>query len=284
MKGMIPGIATIFMALGCGGRTFLPSTDIGEASDDTPLSTGSLGSDDATAPTTAEFTLVPLTTDSAGVILGNSVGIVGQWYAWSDDWGMRGPPGVCQTLGDFTKAQCSSISFPPPPNFPLVFPQISPGTFCLTGTAAQVIGKPGMPPDYADIYGIGMGIDLNNSGGGSEKMTYDAPAHNVVGFQFDVVNLPPAEVGSIRVELPTPEANVRGFAYWGELLTSPLAEGGKNERLLFKNVAPFPSGESPPEFKAKDLLSIEFHVASITGNSIPVSELCVSNLQAIVQN
>jgi hypothetical protein len=280
MKGMIPGIAALVIGFGCGARTLLPIGDVGETSDDTSLSKGSLGS---------AVTLVPLTTDSAGVILDNNVGIVGQWYAWSDNWGMLGPPGPCQELGGFSKAQCSSISFPPPPtSFPPSFPQVSPGTFCLSGTAAQVIGKtPGGPPDYADIYGIGMGLDLNNSGGGAAKMPYNAPAYHVIGFQFDIVNLPPARLGSVRVELPTHEADVRGFADWGKLLTSPLPNGGKNVQILLSQPELqqlFTSVGMPPAFHPEDLLSVEFHVASVTGNAIPVDGLCVSHLQAMVQN
>jgi hypothetical protein len=271
MKGMLPGIVALVLGVGCGARTFLSISEV-EVSGDTMLPDSAGG--DATDP--SPVTLVPLTPRADGSVEGNTVGIVGSWYAWGDGWSSSGPPGACETLGMFPTSECSSIQFPSPQSFP----QSPPGTFCLTGTAAKVIGS---PLNYADIYGIGIGLDFNNSGG--VKMPYDATTYHVIGFQFDIAHLPTATGGEVRVELPTPETSAEGFAYWGKALAGPLPNGGQNVQILFSDLGQlFPSMEKPPPFNPAHLLSIQFYVPSVETNAIPVRDLCVSNLQAIVQD
>jgi hypothetical protein len=253
MKGMLPGIAALVAGLGCG-RTLLPLDGVG-------AEPGGL-------------ILVPLGTSSTGVVEDNAAGILGQWYAYGDGWGIDGPDGPCETNGHFPMVDCSSIWFPSP----AAFPQTIPGRFCLKGTAAEVIDG-----DYADIYGIGISLDLNNSGG--VKMPYDAPHYGVIGFQFDIENIPTAPMAVVRVEFPTRETIQNGFVFWGKPLTTPLANGGKNIQVLFQDVKQlFESPGEPPPFNSADVQSIQFHVPSVAGNPIPVGDLCVSNLQAIVQN
>ncbi len=277
MKGMLLGIGALVSGIGCGGRTFLPSIDVG---DETPSSTKVSGSagDDAAGSSSTGLTLVPLMPDPAGFVSGNAVGIVGSWYAFGDGWATNGPPGPCDDpqLGGFAPDQCSSIVFPPSP---LVSPETSRGNVCLRGTVARVIGS---PPDYADIYGIGLGLDLNNSG---VKMPYNTTTYDVVGFQFDITNVPTAPGAVVWVELPTSETWRAGFTNWGEALPNPLPNGGKGMQILRKDIRQlFPSAGQVPPFDPKQVLSIEFLVPSVEGNSIPVDDLCVSDLQAIVQN
>jgi hypothetical protein len=269
MKGMLPGIVALVLGVGCGARTFLSSSEV-EVSDDMTIPDSAGG--DATDPSTV--TLVPLTPRADGSVEGNKVGIVGSWYAFGDGWGSSGPPGACEIRGMFPTRDCSSIQFPSPQSFP----QSPPGTFCLTGIAAKVIGS---PLNYADIYGIAIGLDFNRSGG--VRMSYDATTYHVIGFQFDIAHLPTATGAEVRVELPTFETSAEGYANWGTL--APLPKGGQNVQILFSHLGQlFLSTEKPPPFNPAHLLSIQFHVPSIEANAIPVRDLCVSNLQAIVQD
>src|SRR5277367_1203222 len=115
----------------------------------TGTSPGTTPSEDAT---TAGGTSVPLSPDPNGYLgpSSNSVGIQGAWYAYGDDWGSNGaPPGNCETKGMHAANTCSSITFPPPATasdagdggYTSTFPQTTPGTMCLSGTAAKVLGS-----------------------------------------------------------------------------------------------------------------------------------------------
>ncbi len=169
--------------------------------------------------------LVPLTANATGLVSAysgspsNTVGVVGSWYVYGDGWGTEGydggtgaagERGLCELVGGFPPSDCSTITSPLPPSpqfgfaspgyangFPATGP-IATQTFCLSGTAAQVLTQDGgTSPDYADIYGIGLGLDFNNVGG--VKSAYDAPAHSVVGVQFMITSsgaFPP-----LRIEL-----------------------------------------------------------------------------------
>jgi hypothetical protein len=283
MKGILPEITALIVLVGCGGRSSLLDENV-SAYDRTPALDGGSTGDAADDAPAVGLALVPLTPDSTGNIAPNRVGIAGAWYPYGDGWGVVGPPGVCETIGMFTPDECSTITSPLPVNSPgatpgIGFPQNPPGTFCLSGTAAQVIGD---PLDYSNIYGIGMGVDLNHAN--IVKMVYDATAHGVVGFQFDISGLPVNAGDEVRVELPTPETSADGFAYWGTSLMSPLPGGGKSVRVLFSDLVQLFSSGTPPAFDAARLLSIEFHVPSIVTGATAVSDLCVSNLQAIVSH
>jgi hypothetical protein len=282
MKGILPEITALVLLVGCGGRSSLLDENVIPADyAAAPAEAGSTG-DVATDTPSTGLSLVPLTSDSTGELTPNRLSIAGGWYAYGDGWGVVGPPGVCETIGMFAAAQCSTITSPLPMNSPgampgMGFPQNPPGTFCLSGIAAQVIGN---PPDYSNIYGIGMGVDLNHAN--IVKMVYDATAHGVVGFQFDITGLPAATGDEVRVELPTPETSADGFASWGTSLTSSLPGGGKSVRVLFSELGQLFSSGTPPAFNPARLLSIEFHVPSVASGATVVSDLCVSNLQAIV--
>src|SRR5579859_582586 len=109
-------------------------------------------------------TAVPLTPTSTGYVDVVNLGIIGSWYAYGDGWGPSGsPPGDCETKGLHPSSACSVITSPAPSATDgggAGFPPSNAG-MCLTGTAAQVIGT---PPDYSNIFGIGIGLDLNNTG------------------------------------------------------------------------------------------------------------------------
>jgi hypothetical protein len=215
----------------------------------------------------------------------NTVGIQGPWYGYGDCWGTNGaPPGDCENKGGHPIASCSTITFPTPATASDAgeggttssFTQTTPGTMCLSGIAAMVIGA-----DFTNMFGIGIGLGLNNPGG--VEMAYDAPTNKVIGFSFHLAGVP---TGGIRVEFPTTDTNTVGKDAYsitvvadGDCTADLTTDAGDAHRLTPAFV---PNGFTEPAFMANHLLSVQFHVATTPTAAIPVANLCVSNFQAIV--
>jgi hypothetical protein len=256
-----------------------------------PTGTGTTGnpppaSGDSAAP--ANGTLVSLAPDPNGYLgpASNSVGIQGAWYAYGDDLGNNGaPPGVCETKGMHPANTCSTITFPPPASasdagdggLTSTFPQSTPGTMCLSGTVAKVLGS-----DYSNMFGIGIGLDFDNVGG--VTMPYNATASHVVGFSFTLSGIPSG--ASVRVELNIPATDANGDAWSLTAMTDgaytvDLSTAVGDLHGLKPAFTP-PMGTTQPAFDATKIESIEFQVPSDTTAAIPVAKLCVSNFQAIV--
>ena len=241
-------------------------------------SSSSGGSGSSSGSSGGGTSTVPLTPTSTGYVDVNALGIVGSWYAYGDGWGDNGgPPGDCETQGNHPSSACSVITSPGPSvvdGGTVGFPPSADG-MCLSGTAAQVIGT---PPDYSNIYGIGIGLDLNNMGG--NKQPYDAASNDVVGFEFDVSGLP--TTGTVRVELPIPATDSSGDSY-----SETLAQGTTHMKVLFSDssFAPSftpPNGTTEPPFNPSTVESIQFHVVTQVSASIPVTNFCINNLAAVV--
>ncbi len=265
----------------------------------------------------SEETPEPLLADPNGYVSpdNNRAGVVGAWYVYGDGWGtldfdggagVAGERGTCELIGGFPVSDCSTITSPLPPApvsagpdaaAPLGYANGFPPTstvgsqaFCFSGTGATVITRDGgTSPDYADIYGIGMGLDFNNVDG--VKSPYDAPAHYVIGVQFTVTSsgvFPP-----LRVEFPTTETNNVGGSndpydfspegpgqysvYWEDLANPYPPVVGMNVSYLP------PAGSTQPIFNPAHLLSIQFHVPTNTAGSVAVTNLCVSNLSMLYE-
>jgi hypothetical protein len=234
-----------------------------------------------------------LTPDPTGYVSVTGLGIQGAWYGYGDGWGTTGmPPGVCEMTGMHPTSACSVITSPPPGmandegGVTATFPQTTPGTMCLSGTAAKVpacvAGVSGCTTsDYSNVFGIGIGLDFNNVGG--VKMPYNATTSKVTGFTFTVSGVPAT---GIRVELPTTDTNATG----SDSYAIAVSKDG-NYTVDLKSGLPSPPSLSPaftamgftePAFNAANLLSIQFHVATVTTSAITVTNLCVSNLTAVV--
>jgi hypothetical protein len=253
----------------------------------TGTSTGSTPPSDAAAATGG--TGVPLAPDPNGYLgpSSNSVGIQGAWYAYGDDWGSNGaPPGDCEVKGMHASSTCSTITFPPAATasdagdggYTSTFPQSTPGTMCLSGTAAKVLAS-----DYSNMFGIGIGLDFNNQGG--VKMPYDATANHVVGFSFSIAGIPTG--ASVRVELPIPATDGSGDAWSVSVATDgphtvDLTTAASDTHHL--SPAFTPTG-TQPAFDATKIESIQFQVPTNTAAAITIPDstrLCVSDFQAIV--
>jgi hypothetical protein len=205
----------------------------------------------------------------------NPFGVAGQWYAFGDflDATSGKPPGVCQAAG-YADAQCSQLT---QPNVALPgFPNVA-GSMCTTGSTAEVLLVDGLP-DWAHLWGTGIGVTLADPVAGETPGTFDASSHGIVGISFDIDNVP----AGLRIAFPTPSDLVPlGPDYWGAgefFPPSPVVAG--------TNLVPFREVQSPEAtpraLDTTQLIEIEFLVPSIELVRQNFG-FCVSNLQLLVE-
>ena len=229
---------------------------------------------------------IAITPNAMGVFDGsNAAGVLGAWWATTDDYDFRGTPGTgsCPMAG-FTNAECSSIATPTPGKPFLPNPT---GTgMCTSGVAAQVLAGDGGAPAYSVIWGSIVGFDLDDPAGFyddagapaadagiTSKGQYDAKAHGVTGIAFDI-DTPP--IGNLRVEFQT-MGTENNAAYWGGATSnaSPVFPG-HNEVRWSDVGGPFYL-TTPPRFDPTKLEDVDFHVVVNTSAPVPYS-FCISNV------
>lgn len=306
----------------------------GSAHTDAPSGADGGAGDGSTKPDVAlppGTKLVPLTTTANGYVspdngtaTPNTVGVIGSWFAYGDSWGTEGVGGAtgvagergsCQLVGGFPTSACSAITSPLPaapvsPTMPTSgdagsgygngFPPtpVTSQTLCLSGTAAKVIGIDGGAPDYTNIFGIGMGLNLNYDFVNFVSRPYDAVANGVVGVQFDITatgGLP----ANLRVEFATEQTDDGGPHPTADSYDIMPSTAGTYQVLWTTLAKPFPPVvgtnisyvppvdgglAAQPMFDPTSLISIQFHVATDNMAAVLVNDLCVSNLSAIVSN
>jgi hypothetical protein len=219
---------------------------------------------------------VALVPDPNGFVAADTTGdtgIQGAWYAYGDGIGKNGmPPGDCQSAGHTEAGQCSVIETPVG-----MFTNTG-GVMCTKGTVAKIIDMVGAAgPDYAKIWGAGIGLDLNNPGGAAVKGPIDATAKGLKGIQFDIDK---KVIPGIRVEVESTETNgsEAGNDYWGATSAyppSPVTMPGTYSVTWDKFVGP-----KGHVFNPATLLGIQFHVPASTGGPGPY-EFCISNLKVL---
>jgi len=228
-------------------------------------------------------TLVPDATGWVdGAAEGNTIGVQGAWYPYGDQYGVA----KCTTVGLHLPAECSTISTPDP----LVegFPNVQ-GAMCTSGETAVVLPcGPNVPgctagnPDYSNMWGAGIGLDLNAEGGDAgAKSPWNPDEHGVTGIAFEIDALPP---GGLRVEFPmvlpdmtTTEDHPDGSPYWGATsnFQSSPAVVGHNE-IAWSAVLP---PRTSYTFDQKKILAIQFHVPAVTsGTTRRGYTFCIRNL------
>jgi len=222
-------------------------------------------------------------TPSADGFVNSALGVLGAWYAYGD--GNDGAkPGVCQTVGMHQTAECSVITAPVP-GMPFAPVGTSLSQMCTSGTVAKVINF-GDPPslDFSNIFGAGIGLDLNNpglDGGTGVKMPFNAPSKMVIGISFTLDAVPST---GLRVEFPFGTSATAAGVWKPHPTTyaSPVAAG--HNILLFANV------KQPAYVKMADMIpfdpttltSIQFHIPT-TASGASAYHFCIDNLALIVQ-
>jgi hypothetical protein len=116
----------------------------------------------------------------------NTVGIQGAFYILEDsvkDGALVPEDGLVHS--DFDDASAPTLDVIDASTFSATTPKP-----CISGTAQQAIDPAapvGTEPPYDKIWGGGIGMNLNTpTGEGTSPMAYDATAHGVAGFEFQV--------------------------------------------------------------------------------------------------
>jgi len=249
-------LGSVAIATGCSTSASSPSD--GSTNSGTGRSTSKLQA------------LSPDPTGFVDVMATGTTGIKGAWYAYGDGIGSDGSTatGDCELKGMHAASDCSTITMPTFGMFPNTM-----GKMCTSGTAAKVLTM-----DYTNMWGAGIGLDLNNGGGdaGAVKGTYNATANGVVGIAFDIDAVP---LATLRVELPT-KTNTNA-AFWGGANMSSPVKIGHNEFRWKDVTGPFYDPVATP-FDPTTIYSIQFHIPTTTSAAAPYT-FCISNLSAILQ-
>jgi hypothetical protein len=223
-------------------------------------------------------TLQALTPDGTGFVdvgMTGTTGIHGAWYAYGDGIGSDGTAGSsdCELKGGHMMSECSNITTPLFGSF-----MNTGGKMCTSGTVAKVIAMGTTTADYTNIWGAGIGLDLNNGGtadGGAGKQPFNTTMNGVVGIYFEIDSVP---LATMRVEFPN-KTNVNAPFWGGDQMSSPVKMGPNT--IMWKDVkGPF-YDPAPTPFDPTTLLSVQFHIPTTATSSAPYS-FCVSNMSAIL--
>ena len=210
----------------------------------------------------------------------NAAGVIGAWSSTGDDYGSDGTAGAgsCPLAG-FSQAQCSTINTPAPAT-PFL-PDPTGNGMCTSGVAALVALGDGGQPAYSSIWGNYIFFDLNHpprsaSDGGADAGTgvglYDAIAHGITGFAFDLDGSAPG----MRVEFATRGTELNA-AYWnGATANISPVNGAGHYELRWADVGGPSYLASPPPFDPSKLESIRFHIISSASTATPYS-YCIKN-------
>jgi hypothetical protein len=222
----------------------------------------------------------------------NPWGIRGAWSVFADSFG-RGvgdgghPAGDCQAAG-FSDGQCSMVTAPAPG---AAFPSTN-GKMCVVGTAAQVLPLSSAFLGYADMWGVSIGFDLDDEtvDGSSGPQPYDASAHGILGFSFEV-DTPPTN--AVRVELITAtqrqgasscgSTDSGGCAAWwgGATANASPVKPGRN-MFRWPDIGGPIYLANPPPFDRTQVIAMRFHVTTNSTSAIPF-QFCISNIQPITR-
>jgi hypothetical protein len=238
---------------------------------------------------------IPIVATTTGYVSpadNSTLGMVGAWYAFGDNWGTNGqPPGNCETVGKFPTTACSVITSPAPSVAPpdagpeasvSGFPSTATNEFCLSGYAAKVIDNEAGMPDYSDIFGIGFGVNFKDPNG--MVMPYNAMTNNIVGFSFNITGT--AAVGGVRVSVPMVTDTPADEPY----NTAIMTDGPTT--ILFSQlvVTTYTAPAGNPTFDPTMIQNIQWQIISNTTATNPPGEpdagpatVCISNLAAVIQ-
>ena len=243
---------------------------------------------------------IALTPTTTGFVTGNTANVIGPWYAYGDGVGMaaglvNGMPDAdaansdCQKKGGFPSTACSQI-MSPTPGGPFA-PDSTTGAMCTYGTAAVVMNGTSGSPDYSDLWGAGISLDLNNPGGDAGvKGTWDGSMYK--GFSFDIANN--GTLGSIpskamRVNFPfTGEHGTDSPYYQGATQSYSVLTNGSHVVIHWSDIGgpaylanQVPPVTAPP-FDNTKIQSIQFQVFTNTSTATPYG-FCVNNLTVLTE-
>jgi hypothetical protein len=224
---------------------------------------------------------VPILPDSNGWVerSSNSLGIQGAWYPYGDgtDGTVAMGKGSCQAKGKHADSDCSAIVAPVPGAGTFAPSDRKTGRMCTSGVVARVadivVGGANPTPDYNNMWGAGIGLDLAGATGDRSKGSIDVVAKRITGFSFAIDNVPSP---GLRVELATraTDGSSAGHNYWGATAAYPPSpvKAGTNTVHWADFVGPKGTGTDTGHVQ-----SIQFHVPTTTASTESYS-FCISNL------
>ena len=288
------------LALACGAQPLTPMTSNGTGGSGTGGSVpGGTGGYRATGGVSGieGGDPFPLPSTSTGSVDDPALGVIGSWYAYGDGVGANANPTTtdvadsdCVSKGGFPPAACSQITTPVPGQ---PFPPTDAATSmqCTSGVAALVMEKGGSP-DYADLWGAGMGLDFNDPGGDAGVPGYfDLTRYQGISFDFSAAVLP---TGAMRVSFPFQGMHGGDAPYWmgATTLGSPLVGTTANPQhvvirwtdvggplYLTQEVPPVDPSQFPFN-PPRAVQGIQFQVFTNAQTTTPYS-FCVANLALI---
>ncbi len=232
-----------------------------------------------------------------GFAMDMPTGIIGALYSYGDSVGPNAnlangddhANSDCIKKGGFTQSQCSQIVAPPPGK---PFNADASGAFCTNGTATVVLNGSNSMPDYTDMWGAGISLDLNNPGGDA-GVKMDWNGSNYAGVAFDIAPGADTSLGGIpstamRVNFPfTGEHGTDSPYYLGDMRTnSNLPAKGGHVVIHWSDVGgPMylaSQGVTAPKFDVTKIQSIQLQVFTNTTTATPYN-FCISNLAVLTK-
>jgi len=212
----------------------------------------------------------------------NSLGVQGAWYVYGDGTDGTKPMGGgdCQVKGMHMDSECSMIAHPVPGSGSFPPTDVATAKMCTDGTVAKVINMVGgTGPDYSNIWGTGIGLDLAGGKDGAPKGTFDdATAKGVTGLAFDIDMVP---MPKLRVEIVTTatKGSEAGDNYWGATSAYPPSpvKSGHNEVKWADFKGPKGAANDTAHIEA-----IHFHVPTTMASGASYS-YCISNLKLLTE-
>jgi hypothetical protein len=267
----------------CGPGTLMPSEpDGGGGSGDKGGAAGALsgragsGATGVGGAAGAAGPGIALVTNADGWLEPNPAGAVGQWWGIGDYYGEDLTPGTgpCPAAG-FPMSACSTLTTPTPG---MPFRPDAYGEMCTSGIAAQVLTGSDGQLAWSAIWGNIVGFDLATPDPSPMPVigTYDAPAHGITGFAFNIGGFLP--LGRLRVLVTTAE-NHTNSAYWygAENDLSPVNGPGHYEVRWPEVGGPLYLAGTAPPFDPTKIEAIAFHVVSRETDAAPYA-FCISNV------
>ena len=229
----------------------------------------------------------------------NELGIQGSFYPYGDRYGVA----KCINVGMHAPSDCSLITAPPPP--PVTgFPNTD-GKMCTTGQTAVIlpcaagVTTSGCPSsDYSNMWGAGIGFDLNADKGPPDgdgaKHPYNPALHGITGVSFELDTVPQP---GFRVEFPmlltdgeaaavglpngsTTDDHPDGAPYWGansSFGNSPVVASPQVNVVRWDAVKK-PGTSASYVFDPSRLLGIQFHVPAVKTAPPGAYAFCISKL------
>jgi hypothetical protein len=275
-------------------QSLQPMMGIGTGGSGAGYGTGGVG---VRTPQTAEILLA---SSSTGFVADPVSGVTGAWYSYGDGVGPNANPtnggnaadSDCQSKGGFPPSDCSQIAAPTPGE-PFAPTNAAISQMCTKGTAAQVLLKGGSP-DYADLWGAGIGLNFNSPGADAGPPGYfDMTPYKGIAFDFTADELP---AQSMRVCFPFQGMHAADAPYWmgATMSASPLTGTTASPQhveidwpdvggplYLSQETPPIDAGTFPL-VPPRAVQAIQFQVFTNAQVTTPYS-FCVANL-ALVPN